>query len=239
MPELQHHLIPRSKGFTASLPFLKNKCPGLYDIQLAFKADDKYEPTVANLLHGHSVNGYMHVRRIDMKSIPDGEDEAAEWLQNLFREKDELQESFHKHGDFFTGSRFKKVEPVLQKPSLATLLNTVIWSIVTLTPMLYYLVRLLFSGELLYFSIGVAIITICKLILSLFLCMCTEIRLLIIFLQFQSIYLCRKRLECQRLTKDHRMVLSKMENQSPNKRAYNEQIYERKKKQQKKKKTKE
>lgn len=168
MPELQHHLIPRSKGFTASLPFLKNKCPGLYDIQLAFKADDKYEPTVANLLHGHSVNGYMHVRRIDMKSIPDGEDEAAEWLQNLFREKDELQESFHKHGDFFTGSRFKKVEPVLQKPSLATLLNTVIWSIVTLTPMLYYLVRLLFSGELLYFSIGVAIITICKLILSRF-----------------------------------------------------------------------
>lgn len=162
MPELKHHLIPRAKGFTASLPYLKNKCPGLYDIQLAFKTDDKYEPTVANLLHGRPVNGYMHVRRIDMKSIPDDVTAAAEWLQNLFREKDELQESFHKHGDFFTGSRFKKVEPVLQKPSLATLLNTVIWSIVSLTPMLYYLVRLLFSGELLYFSIGVAIITICK-----------------------------------------------------------------------------
>jgi len=166
MPELKHHLIPRSKGFTASLPYLKEKCPGLYDIQLAFKTEDKYEPTVANLLHGHSVNGYMHVRRIDMKSIPDGEEAAAEWLQNLFREKDELQESFHKHGDFFTGSRFKKVEPVLQKPSLATLLNTVVWSIVTLTPILYYLVRLLFSGELLYFSIGVGIITIFYLLMS-------------------------------------------------------------------------
>lgn len=162
MPELKHHLIPRSKGFTASLPYLKNKCPGLYDIQLAFKADEQYKPTVANLLHGRPVNGYMHVRRIDMKSIPDSEEEASEWLQNLFREKDELQESFHKHGDFFTGSRFKRVEPVLQKPSLATLLNTVVWSIVTLTPMLYYLVRLLFSGELLYFSIGVGIITLCK-----------------------------------------------------------------------------
>lgn len=210
----QHHLIPRSKGFTASLPYLKEKCPGLYDIQLAFKTSDKYEPTVANLLHGRPVNGYMHVRRIDMKSIPDGEEAAAEWLQNLFREKDELQESFHKYGDFFTGSRFKKVEPVLQKPSLATLLNTIVWSIVTLTPMLYYLVGLLFSGELLHFSIGVAIITICTFQLI-------EMNFFskLFLLCFQFIFLCQKQLVCQRLTKDHRMVLFKMVNQSPNKRA--------------------
>jgi len=67
---------------------------------------------------------------------------------------------------FFTGSRFKKIEPVLQKPSLATLLNTIVWSTITLTPMLYYLVRLLFSGKLLYFSIGVAIITVFYLLMS-------------------------------------------------------------------------
>jgi len=38
---LKHHLIPRTKGFTASLPHLREKCPALYNIQLAFKSDDK------------------------------------------------------------------------------------------------------------------------------------------------------------------------------------------------------
>lgn len=102
------------------------------------------------------------MRRIDMRSLPDKESEAAEWLQQLFREKDALQDSFIKHGDFFTGTDFKRVKPILQKPRLATLLNTIAWAFVTLTPMLYYLMMLLFSGELLYFSIGIGIITICE-----------------------------------------------------------------------------
>lgn len=160
MPELKHHLIPRAKGFQASLPYLKEKCPGLLDIQLVFKKNDEFEPTVANLMLGRPITGYMHVRRIDMKSIPDGEKESAEWLQNLFREKDELQDSFHKYGDFFTGSRFPKVEAVLQEPRLPTLMNTIGWMLVTLLPMSYYLMKLLFSGELLYFSIGAGIILI-------------------------------------------------------------------------------
>ena len=162
MPELKHHLIPRAKGFTASLPHLKAKCPAILDIQLAFKNDAEFEPTIATLLNGHPVYGYIHVRRIDTQSIPDDEAKASEWLQNLFREKDAMQESFHKHGDFFTGSGFKRVEPIVQKPSLSSLLNAIIWTFVTLTPILYYLVKLLFSGELLYFSIGVFIIASCK-----------------------------------------------------------------------------
>lgn len=104
----------------------------------------------------------MHVRRIDIQSVPDGEKESAEWLQNLFREKDELQESFHKYGDFFTGSHFPKTEPILQKRRISSLVNTIAWAFITLVPILYYLVKLLFSGELLYFSIGAGIILICK-----------------------------------------------------------------------------
>lgn len=112
---------------------------------------------------GRQIVGYMHVRHIDMLSVPDGEKESNEWLQNLFREKDALQESFHKHGDFFTGTNFPRVEPVTMQPRLSTLLNTLVWAFVTLIPILYYLVKLLFSGELLYFSIGAGILLICKL----------------------------------------------------------------------------
>lgn len=162
MPILKHHLVPRTKGFTASLKALKAKCPSMLDIQLVFKPTAPHEPTVANLLHGRPVVGYMHVRRIDMKSLPDDEAGAAEWMQELFREKDRLQDSFLTHGDFFTGSEFKRVEPVLQKPRLATLLNTIFWITVTLTPMLYFLVKLVFTGELIYLSIAVAILAVCE-----------------------------------------------------------------------------
>lgn len=162
MPILKHHLIPRTKGFTASLPYLKKKCPAILDIQLAFKKTNKIEPTVGNLLHGRGVTGYMLVQRIDMQSLPDDENEAAEWLQNLFRAKDKIQDSFHTHGDFFTGSGLKPMEPITFKPTIGTIGNTVFWSIVTVTPILYYLIGLLLVGKLLYFFCGVAIISVCK-----------------------------------------------------------------------------
>lgn len=162
MTVLKHHLIPRTKGFTASLPYLKKKCPSVLDIQLAFNKNDKYDPTIVNLLHGRSVTGHMYVRRIDMQSLPDDETAAAEWVQDLFREKDKLQESFHTHGDFFTGTGLKPIEPISFSPTIGTITNTIFWSIVTLTPILYYLIGLLFSGELVCFSIGLAIISVCK-----------------------------------------------------------------------------
>lgn len=120
------------------------------------------EPTVGNLMLGRQIIGYMHVRQIDTKTVPDDDAGSAEWLQNIFREKDELQESFHKHGDFFTGSRFPRVDAIEMQPRLHTLINTLVWGVVTLVPILTYLVQLLFSGELLYFSIGAGILLICE-----------------------------------------------------------------------------
>lgn len=160
--ELKHHLIPRTKGFTASLKPLKAKCHSVLDIQLAFKRNDKNEPTVGNLLHGRGVTGYMYVQRIDMNDVPADEAAAAEWMQELFRRKDRLQDSFHTHGDFFTGTGLKPIEPFVYSPTIGTIGNTIFWSIVTVTPIVYYLFKLLFSGELLYFSLGLAIILVCE-----------------------------------------------------------------------------
>lgn len=166
MPVLKHHLVPRTKGFTASLPYLKEKCPCILDIQLAFKKTDKVEPTVGNLLNGRSVTAHMYVNRIDMKTLPNNETEASEWLQELFRRKDQLQDSFHTHGDFFTGSGVDPIDAITFTPTIGTIGNTICWSVVTLTPILYYMVGLLFGGELLYFSIGAAILSICEFLAS-------------------------------------------------------------------------
>ena len=37
LPVLKHHLTPRTKGFTTSLPHLRGKVGGIYDVQLSFK----------------------------------------------------------------------------------------------------------------------------------------------------------------------------------------------------------
>lgn len=37
---LKYHLLPRTKGFTASLPSLRGKCGAIFDISVAFKKED-------------------------------------------------------------------------------------------------------------------------------------------------------------------------------------------------------
>lgn len=37
LPQLKQHLTPRTKGFTSSIPHLREKVPAIYDVQLAFK----------------------------------------------------------------------------------------------------------------------------------------------------------------------------------------------------------
>jgi hypothetical protein len=37
LPILKHHLTPRIKGFTTSLPYLHGTFGGIYDVQLSFK----------------------------------------------------------------------------------------------------------------------------------------------------------------------------------------------------------
>jgi lysophosphatidic acid acyltransferase/lysophosphatidylinositol acyltransferase len=157
---LKYHLIPRTKGFTVSVPFLKEtgKCPNIYDVNLAIVDEDAQHATFMDLLNGRPVTAHIYLKRYHLKDVPDDEAGAAQWLHNLFRRKDKLQESFHTHGDFFTGSGEERIEPIVYKPSLAGLINTITWDVMTLSFMIYNLAYLLLSGELIYFSIGASII---------------------------------------------------------------------------------
>lgn len=84
MTVLNHHLIPRTKGFTASLPVLKKKCDSVMDVQLVFDEKAKYAPSVVNLLRGKSVEAHLYLRRIPMSEVPEDEVAAAKWVQDLF-----------------------------------------------------------------------------------------------------------------------------------------------------------
>lgn len=162
MPVLQHHLIPRTKGFTTSLPFLRKKCKYVVDVQLAFDKDAKVAPTITNLLFGETIEAHLYIRMISVDEIPETEEGAAEWLQELFRRKDRMQASFYKHGDFFNDSNVTRV-PVRDLPRrIEPLINTLFWTALILAPMLYYLVQLIFSGKLIYLAAGGAVLGVCK-----------------------------------------------------------------------------
>lgn len=79
-----------------------------------------------------------------------------------------MQDSFMNTGDFFQESGVERVAPFQRPNRIYSLLNTLGWAVVTLTPMLYYLLGLLFSGKLLYFSIGGVILLACKLYIYIF-----------------------------------------------------------------------
>lgn len=86
LPVLKHHLTPRTRGFTASIPHMKGKVGGIYDVQLAFKSSDT-KPTITNLLLGKATDAHMYINRIPLDSVPEGDEAAAKWLQNIYQVK--------------------------------------------------------------------------------------------------------------------------------------------------------
>lgn len=67
-----------------------------------------------------------------------------------------------KTGDFFATSGEPRIEPFVKDRRPYALIDMVIWAVAILVPMLHYLIKLFFSGELLYFSIGAIIIITCE-----------------------------------------------------------------------------
>jgi lysophosphatidic acid acyltransferase/lysophosphatidylinositol acyltransferase len=160
LPILKRHLTPRTKGFTTSLPELRNRVPAIYSVQLAFDPKSNVKPTVMTLLLGKPVTGHMFFERIPVDSVPEDEEEAALWLRELYNKKDRMMDSFLTTGDWFATSGVPREDIIRLKRRPLSLLNMAGWAVVTLVPIGYYLVRLLTSGSTLYLSIGVCIILV-------------------------------------------------------------------------------
>lgn len=87
LPVLKHHLTPRTRGFTASMPHLRGKVDAIYNIQLAFKPTETNKPTMTNLLNGKGVEAHMYIKRIPLNSVPEDEAAATKWLHDIYQEK--------------------------------------------------------------------------------------------------------------------------------------------------------
>lgn len=65
-----------------------------------------------------------------------------------------MAESFEQTGDFFELSGVPKLEKITLKRRYNSLVNIIFWAVVVNAPILYYLIIILLSGSIIYFSIG-------------------------------------------------------------------------------------
>jgi len=99
LTRLQHVMVPRTKGFVATLEGLRGHVDAVYDITIG------YVDGVPNIMHwakGHVKRAHLHVRRFAISDIPQEKEKLAEWLHERFQEKDRLLEHYYAHGAFPT-----------------------------------------------------------------------------------------------------------------------------------------
>jgi len=135
LPRLEHHLIPRTKGFALTAEHMEGSL-----LDLTFVQGDGAPPTMTSLLNGKTVDNRVFVREIPLSSVPKGEKEAGEWLMQLFKEKDEVKAAYLADDWDRLGKlgQFKARHP--PKRSWA-LVWTVLSNMLVLTPLLLLIVQ--------------------------------------------------------------------------------------------------
>lgn len=159
---LKHHLIPRAGGFNLCVSLLKKyDFPMVYNLQIAFDKNAPNSPISRNLFFGKKVTAHVFIERIAMESV----EPTFEFLYDVYKRKDALQDSFHKHGNFYEGRGEKNVEGFVMKPSSRVIINFIAWMSFLLSLMIYCCIKLILAGQtFLLISVGGSIIAICKVI---------------------------------------------------------------------------
>lgn len=158
---LKHHLIPRAKGFITCVPILKTaKNLSVLNLQLAFDKNAPVEPTLVNLLRGEKLVAHVYIDRIPISEVKG----TSDYLQEIYQEKDDLQESFVKYGNFFEGRNKPQIKGIKMKPRLCVAANTIFWFALNIALIGYFATNLILAGRfVLLLSISGGVIALCKL----------------------------------------------------------------------------
>lgn len=86
LPELQHHILPRTKGFVLLIKGVHKHIASVYDITVAFQTPK--HPELSNLLVGQRCQAEAFIRRIPLSDIPyENEGECSQFIHELFQRK--------------------------------------------------------------------------------------------------------------------------------------------------------
>lgn len=96
-PPPRHVLVPRTKGFVASVRGLRGRSTAVYDCTIGYVAG---VPTLWQYVKGYARVAHLHVRRFPMSELPEDDGEVARWLLERFQEKDRLLDEYYARGAF-------------------------------------------------------------------------------------------------------------------------------------------
>lgn len=97
LPVPRHTLVPRTRGFVATMQGLRGHLDAVYDVTIGYPGST---PTLVQCFEAKVPRVEVHVRRYPVASFPAGEEELAEWARARFQDKDAML------GDFAAAQRF-------------------------------------------------------------------------------------------------------------------------------------
>jgi 1-acyl-sn-glycerol-3-phosphate acyltransferase len=93
----RHTLVPRSKGFSASVEGLRSHIAAVYDLTIAY---EEGVPSLWQYLKGLVQRIHVHVRRFPIEELPYSADDLRQWLLTRWDEKNDLLDHYYATGSF-------------------------------------------------------------------------------------------------------------------------------------------
>jgi 1-acyl-sn-glycerol-3-phosphate acyltransferase len=93
----RHTLVPRSKGFSASVEGLRSHITAIYDLTIAY---EEGVPSLWQYIKGFVQRIHVHVRRFPIEELPQSADDLRLWLLARWEEKNELLDQYYATGSF-------------------------------------------------------------------------------------------------------------------------------------------
>jgi 1-acyl-sn-glycerol-3-phosphate acyltransferase len=94
---LKHVLVPRTKGFVASVQSLRGHIDAVYDLTIGYVDG---VPTLWQWIKGYVRQVHVNVRRFAIDVMPEDGEALADWLLSRFQEKDLLLDYYYANSAF-------------------------------------------------------------------------------------------------------------------------------------------
>ncbi|KAL3341608.1 hypothetical protein AABB24_025916 [Solanum stoloniferum] len=89
LPVPRNVLIPRTKGFVTAVSHMRSFVPAIYDATICIPKSSP-APTMLRLFKGQPSVVHVHLKRHEMKDLPENDDAIAQWCRDIFVAKDKL-----------------------------------------------------------------------------------------------------------------------------------------------------
>ncbi|PHT97468.1 1-acyl-sn-glycerol-3-phosphate acyltransferase 2 [Capsicum chinense] len=89
LPVPRNVLIPRTKGFVTAVSHMRSFVPAIYDATICIPKSSP-APTMLKLFKGQRSVVHVHLKRHEMKDLPENDDAIAQWCRDIFVAKDKL-----------------------------------------------------------------------------------------------------------------------------------------------------